>query len=345
MSEADAVAVVLWIGATMYAVFGGADFGAGFWSLTAGRSERGSRARELIDWAIGPVWEANHVWLIFVLVVLWTAFSSTFEAVFSTLFIPLSLAALGVVLRGAGFAFHKTARRARGRALSEVAFGLASLLTPFFMGTVVGAIAAGRVPVGNAAGDPISSWLNPLSLVIGALFVATGAYLSAVFLVSDARRAQAPDLERWFTRRALIAGLAAGALAGVGLVALHSDARYVFDGLTGDALPLVVASLACGAAVLALLVRGARRGVRPLAVGAVAAVVWGWGVAQHPYLLPTELKIDQAAAPSATLTALLIVFGVAVVLVLPAIALLFTLVQRNLVEEGEAPAGVRSPGR
>ena len=106
VSTADAVAGVLWVGVTLYAVFGGADFGAGFWSLVAGSGERGKRARALIDWAIGPVWEANHVWLIFVLVVLWTAFSAAFAAIFSTLFIPLSLAALGIVLRGAGFAFH-----------------------------------------------------------------------------------------------------------------------------------------------------------------------------------------------------------------------------------------------
>ena len=192
MSKADAVAVVLWVGVTMYAVFGGADFGAGLWSLLAGSGSRGRRPRELIDWAIGPVWEANHVWLVFVLVVLWTAFSSAFEAIFSTLFIPLSLAAVGIVFRGAGFAFHKTAGRFRGRALAQSSFGLASLLTPFFMGTVVGAIAGGRVPVGNAAGDAVTSWLNPLSLLIGALFVATSAYLAAVFLVSDARRAGTP---------------------------------------------------------------------------------------------------------------------------------------------------------
>ena len=110
MSEADAVAVVLFVGLTMYAVFGGADFGAGLWSLLAGGGERGRRPRQMIDSAIGPVWEANHVWLIFVLVVLWTGFSSAFEAIFSTLFIPLSLAAVGIVLRGAGFAFHHTAR-------------------------------------------------------------------------------------------------------------------------------------------------------------------------------------------------------------------------------------------
>jgi cytochrome d ubiquinol oxidase subunit II len=337
MSSADAVAGMLWVGVTAYAVFGGADFGAGFWSLVAGGDSRGRRARGLIDWAIGPVWEANHVWLIFVLVVLWTGFSLAFESIFSTLFIPLSLAALGIVLRGSGFAFHHTARRVRGRAIAERLFGVSSLLTPFFLGTVVGAIAAGRVPVGNAVGDAVTSWLNPLSLLIGALFVATSAYLAAVFLVSDARRAGADDLERYFASRALATAVATGALAIAGLVALRADARYVYDGLTGDGLPLVIVSLLCGAAVLVLLRRGARRGPRPLAVGAVVAVVWGWGVAQHPYLLPQVLTIDAGAAPSDTLTALLIVLAIAVVLVLPSIGLLFTLTQRNLVEEGERP--------
>ncbi len=258
MSGALAVAIVLWIGVTFYAVFAGADFGAGLWSLLAGDGDRGRRPRELIDWAIGPVWEANHVWLIFALVVLWTGFSSAFEAIFSTLFIPLSLAALGIVLRGSGFAFHTTARRARGRAMAESLFGLTSVLTPFFMGTVVGAVAGGRVPVGNATGDAVTSWLNPLSLVIGALFVATCAYLAAVFLVSEARRAGTPDLEEYFSRRALVSALVTGALAALGLVALYKDARYIFDGLTSDGLPLVILSLVCGGAVLVLLHRGAR---------------------------------------------------------------------------------------
>ncbi len=337
MTSANAVAVVLVIGAATYAAFGGADFGAGLWSLLAGSGDRGRRPRELIDWAIGPVWEANHVWLIFVLVVLWTGFPPAFEAIFSTLFIPLSLAALGIVLRGSGFAFQHTARRARGRALATSAFGLASVLTPFFMGTVVGAIAGGRVPVGNAAGDAITSWLNPLSLVIGSLFVATGGYLAAVFLVSDARRAGAADLERYFTRRALASALVTGGLAAVGLVALHQDARFVFDGLTSDALPLVIISVGCGSGVLVLLHRGVKRGARPLAVGAVAAVIAGWAVAQKPYLLPQTLKITDAAAPNATLTSILIVFAVAVLVVLPSLALLYVLVQRSLVEETVSP--------
>jgi cytochrome bd ubiquinol oxidase subunit II len=333
LSSADAVAGVLWVGVTLYAVFGGADFGAGFWSLLAGGGDRGKRARGLIDWAIGPVWESNHVWLIFVLVVLWTAFSAAFAAIFSTLFIPLSLAAFGIVLRGAGFAFHRLAPSARERRVSQTLFGLSSLLTPFFMGTVVGAVASGRVPIGNAEGDPVTSWFNAVSLLTGVLFVATGAYLAAVFLVSDSRRAGDPDLERYFATRALGAAVFAGVVAFADLVAIHGDARHLYDRLTAEALPLVIVSALCGIGVLALLLRGQRRGSRALAVGAVAAVVWGWGVAQFPYLLPVTLTIAEGAGPDATLTEILIVFGVAVVLVLPSLGLLYTLTQRGALEE------------
>jgi cytochrome bd ubiquinol oxidase subunit II len=318
-------------------VFGGADFGAGFWTLLARGGERGHRARALIAWAIGPVWESNHVWLIFVLVVLWTGFPEAFASIMSTLFIPLSLAALGIVLRGAGFAFHRVAARASARRLSVGAFALSSVLTPFFMGAVAGAVASGRVPIGNAKGDPVTSWLNPVSLLIGVLFVAAGAYLAAVFLVSDARRSGSAELERYFTVRALGAAAAAGVIAVAGIFVLHSDARYIYDGLTSDGLPLVIGSAACGVAALALLWRGARRGVRELAVGAVAAVIWGWGAAQYPYLLPEKLTIEDGAAASNTLTALLVVFAIAVVVVVPALALLYTLAQRTLLEEETEP--------
>jgi cytochrome bd ubiquinol oxidase subunit II len=333
LSSADAVAAVLWVGVTLYAVFGGADFGSGFWALVAGGRERGKRARDLVDWAIGPVWEANHVWLIFMLVTLWTAFPEAFASVMSTLFIPLSLAALGIVLRGAGFAFHRVAERRSGRRLAEAAFAVSSVLTPFFMGTVVGAVASGRVPVGNAEGDPVTSWLNAVSLLLGALFVAAGAYLAAVFLVSDARRFRDGELVSYFAVRALGAAAVAGALAVAGIFLLRDDARYIYDGLTSEGLPLVLVSLACGLGALVLLWRGARRGVRPLAVGAVVAVIWGWGAAQYPYLLPQTLTIEEGAGASETLTAVLVVFGIAVVVVLPALALLFTLDQRSLLEE------------
>ena len=331
MSKADAAAAILWVGATFYALFGGADFGGGFWDLVAGDAEKGRRPRMLIQRSLTPVWEANHVWLIFILVVLWTAFPPAFKAIFTTLYVPIALAALGIVLRGAGFAFRKSVVTLGEERAAGAIFALSSVLTPFFMGVVVGAIASGEVPAeGN--GEPFSSWLAPLPLLIGAMFVATGAYLSAVFLVGDARRAGEADLERYFVRRALIAGGVAGVCAAAGLVELHAEARYVFDRLVDQGLPLVILSALCGIGLLVALLRGGRRPLRPLAGGAVVAVIWGWAVAQFPYLLPTSLRIDQAAAPDATLTVVFIVFGVAAVVVLPSLFLLYTLSQRDLLE-------------
>ncbi len=333
MSKADAAAVILWVGATLYAVFGGADFGAGLWDLLAGDAERGERPRGLIERSLTPVWEANHVWLIFILVILWTAFPEAFAAVMTTLYVPLALAAVGIVLRGAGFAFRNSIESPRARRALGAAFALSSVLTPFFMGTVVGAIADGNVPA-EGYGDAFSSWLQPLPLLTGAIFVAAGAYLAAVFLTVDARRLGEADMERYFSRRALGAAVVAGALALGGVLVLEGDEPYVFDGLTGDALPLLIASGLCGLGALALLVRGGRRrGLRPLAAGAFVAMIWGWGVAQFPYLLPTSLKISQSAAPGPTLDAVLIVFGVAVIVVLPALGLLYWLSQKELLSE------------
>ena len=332
MTKADAAAAILWVGATLYAVFGGADFGAGLWDLLAGGAEKGERPRARIQRSLTPVWEANHVWLIFILVVLWTAFPEAFAAVMTTLYVPLALAALGIVLRGAGFAFRESIESPQARRALGAVFALSSVLTPFFMGTVVGAIADGNVPP-EGYGDAFSSWLQPLPLLTGALFVLAGAYLAAVFLTADARRLGERDLERYFSRRALAAALVAGALALAGIFVLEADEPYVFDGLTGDALPLLIASGLCGLGALALLVRGGRRGLRPLAVGAFVAVIWGWGVAQFPYLLPTSLKISQSAAPGPTLDAVLIVFGVALVVVLPALGLLYWLSQKEILSE------------
>jgi cytochrome d ubiquinol oxidase subunit II len=199
------------------------------------------------------------------------------------------------------------------------------------MGATVGAIASGNVPA-DGNGDPFSSWLEPLPLLTGAMFVATGAYLAAVFLVGDARRAGEVGLERYFVRRALSAAAVAGLLAAVGLVELHAEARYVFDRLVDQGLPLVILSALCGIGLLAVLLRGGRRPLRPLAAGAVTAVIWGWGVAQFPYLLPTSLRIDQAAAPDPTLVTVFIVFAVAAVLVLPSLGLLYALSPRDLLE-------------
>jgi len=163
--------------------------------------------------------------------------------------------------------------------------------------------------------------------------LAAGAYLAAVFLISDARRSGMPDLEEYFARRALFAALVAGGFALAGIFALRADARFVYDGLTGEGLPLIVVSGLCGLAVIAMLLRGARRGLRPVAIGAVVAVIWGWGVAQFPYLLPTSLKVTESAAPHQTLGAIMVVFIAATVIVLPALALLYLLAQRDVLDD------------
>ncbi len=328
MSRADVCAAILWAGVTLYAIFGGADFGAGVWDLLAGGGARGRRVREQIDRSIGPVWEANHVWLIFVLVVLWTAFSQAFSAIFSTLYIPLALAALGIVLRGAGFAFRHALPGPVERPASRI-FGLASVLTPFFMGTVVGAIAAGRVPAGGD-GDPTASWTGFLPLATGALFVLVAAYTAAIFLVRDSGANGDEELREYFERRALAAAVVAGAAAVVGVIALRADGRYVYDGLTSwPGIALVILSGICGLAALGLLVSGRNYGLRAAAVGAGTAVIWGYFAAAFPYILPTSLTISGAAGASATLTATIIVFGAAVLLVIPSLALLYVLSQRQ----------------
>src|ERR1700730_5823085 len=166
----DVAATILFLGVTMYAVFGGADFGAGFWDLTAGRVARGRRPRALIDATLGPVWEANHVWLIFSLVVLWTAFPGAFAAIMETLYVPLAIAAVGIVARGAGFAFGKVSETLSEQRIYGAAFAVSSVVTPFFLGAVAGGIASGRVPT-SGGGDPLGSWTNPTSILGGVLAV------------------------------------------------------------------------------------------------------------------------------------------------------------------------------
>ncbi len=337
MSWADAAAVILFFGVVAYALFGGADFGAGFWDLCAGGAERGARPRALVDHAIGPVWEANHVWLIFCLVVLWTGFSEAFASIGLTLFVPLSLAALGIVMRGSSFAFRKSVLRTRDRRTFGAIFAVSSVLVPYCMGAVTGAIASGRVPSGGKAGDPWDSWVNPTSILGGVLAVAVCAFLASVYLAWDARRLEDLAMVEYFRRRAVITAVVVGVIAVAGIFVLYNDARYLFDGLTSRGLPLVIISGLCGLGSLFLLVRDNNpRGARLLAIGAVATVIWGWGVAQWPYILPETLKVEQAAAPSGTLTAVLVVFVLAAVLILPSLGLLYVLDQKSLLNADSA---------
>jgi cytochrome bd ubiquinol oxidase subunit II len=323
----------LLIGLVGYAIFGGADFGAGFWDLTAGGTDRGMAPREVIDHSIAPVWEANHVWLIFVFVVLWTSFSEAYASIFLTLFVPLSIAALGVVLRGSSFAFRKAVTPIKQRRAFGAVFASSSVLVPFCLGAVAGAVASGRVPAGGVAGDPVDSWINPTSLLGGVLAVCVCAYLAAVYLVFDAHRLADDAMVEYFRRRALFAAVVAGVVAFGGIFVLRADAEYLYDGLTSQALPLVILSALCGVASLILLVRANHRGARLVAVGAVASVICAWGAAQWDYILPETLTFDDAAAPSGTITAVILATVLAVVLVFPALAYLFRLDQRGLLPE------------
>ena len=327
MTTADAILALTWAGLTAYAVLGGADFGAGFWDLVS-VGDDGDRIQALIEETIGPIWEANHVWLIFAIVVVWTAFPPVFAAVASTLYIPLTIVAIGVILRGSGFIFRKSVQGAVMRRRFGLVFGLSSLITPFFLGAIAGAVATGRVPLGNAAGDPIGSWLNASSMLAGVLAVGSCAYLAAVYLTSDAQRSGDLVLAEAFRRRSLVMGVFVGVVALLGIVVLAVDAPDLYHGLVSQALPLVVLSAVAGIGSLVLLYLRRFRAARLTAAAAVGSILWGWAVAQYPFLLVGEMTISQASAADTTLSALLVSLVIGAILVVPSMILLFVLAQR-----------------
>jgi cytochrome d ubiquinol oxidase subunit II len=330
------------LGVTAYAVLGSADFGAGFWDLTAGGAERGGRIRGMVQRSMSPVWEANHVWLIFVLVIVWTAFPVAFGSIFSTLSIPLFVAALGIIFRGTAFVLRgqaATINEARGLG---ALFALSSVLIPFFLGAALGGIASGRVEVGNAAGEPFGSWTGPTSLLIGTIGVTSGAYLAAVFLAGDSRRAEQPDLVRAFRARALGMGMLTGAIALGGLLVVRSDARDLYDGLTsGDGLIMVIVSGLAGLLTLALVWVERYGAARLTSALAVAAIVVGWALAQDPYLLPGELTLEQAAADDAVLGAVLISMAVGSLILAPSLWFLYRLTLQGRLDQTYEPLDQR----
>jgi cytochrome d ubiquinol oxidase subunit II len=338
-------------GLVFYVVLGGADFGAALWQVTAPRTEDGNRMRMLAHDAMGPVWEANHVWLIFVVTVTWTAYPAAFGSLASTLTIPLSIALLGIVVRGAAYAMSSGTSDPSELRRIDAASAISSILAPFGLGASVGALASGRVPYGNAAGDPWSSWLNPTSILIGVLAVAVSIYLAAVYLCADAARRGQRDLVEPYRRRAVGAGVVAGALALGGLVVLHQDAHPLYRGLvTGTGLPALIVSVLAGVATVVLVLLRRFEPARFAAAGAVAAIIAGWALAQQPRFL-SGVTVEQAAAPHDTLVAVIVAILAGAIILFPSLTLLLrlTLVRRRTMPgttlKGSAAPRSRSPRR
>jgi cytochrome d ubiquinol oxidase subunit II len=343
---ADLLAVILIVALAAYAVLGGADFGAGFWDLTAGGAAKGARMRGLINGSMGPVWEANHVWLIVVLVVMWTCFPSAFGPIMETLYVPLFLAAVGIIFRGAAFAVRgEAASISEARALGAT-FALSSVLVPFFLGCALGAVASGQVPAGGDASIPFESWTNATSIFAGLMAVAVGAYVAAVFLAGDAIRARMPDLAEAFRRRALGAAVVAGALSIAGLFVVREDARDLYDGLTsGLGLACVIIAVLIGVVTLWLIASRRYEIARYTSGLAVGAVLTGMAAAMSPDILPGELSLDDAAAGDATMIATLVALVLALAVIVPSIWWLFKLTFEGRLSERYRPVLPGGEGR
>jgi cytochrome d ubiquinol oxidase subunit II len=329
-------------GLVLYTVLAGADFGAGFWQLFAGRGPGADQVREHAHHSMAPVWEANHVWLIFVLTVFWTSYPKAFGSIASTLGVALFVTAIGIIFRGATYALRAGAATPRELAAIDTIFSLSSILTPFALGAAIGGIATDRVPVGNAAGHPFSSWLNPTSIFIGVLAVASSAYLAAVYLAADADRDGNAALEREFRLRAVGAGIVAGLIAIAGIFVVNADYHHLFHSLlTGRALPSVIVSALAGLAALALVYARRYEPARYAASLAVAAIVAGWALARWPTILP-GLTVRHAAAGHDTLVWVIVCVLGGGAIVFPSLALLFRLTVTGRLHPAEtAPAEPR----
>lgn len=325
-----AVAVVTMLALNAYVLLGGADFGGGVWDLLA-TGPRRDRQRTLVAHAIGPIWEANHVWLILVLVLLFTCFPPVYARLSIVLHVPLSLMLVGIVLRGSAFTLRSygaaddAEQRRRGRL-----FAIASTVTPVLLGICVGTIAAGRAGPSSGAdwtAAYVRPWLAPFPIAVGGLTLAAFAYLAAVYLTVDAADeggdgALADD----FRRRALWSGAAMLASAALAL-ALSGDAPLVHAALTHgvSALPFHLGLLVGSAVAAWALVTRRYRVARLAAAAQVSVVLWGWAWAQAPWLVPPDLSIARSAAPAITLRLTLIGLAVGSAVLAPSLWYLFRL--------------------
>ena len=319
----EAVAAILWLSLTAYAVLAGADFGGGVWDALAS-GPRAVRQRQAVSAAMGPVWEANHVWLIFMIVGLESAFPTAFAALAIALYVPLTVAMTGIVLRGAAFAFRAHGRSAVGGLEPwGVVFGAASILTPAFLGAAAAAVASGaiRVSNGQVTSGPFAGWTTPFAIDVALLSVCICAYLAATYLMVETQAE--PDLQADFRRRAVGAGIASGAFALVGLALAWFSARPLLDELFGHGQLLLILALLNGPIALVAVLRSHPRIAQLAVAGQVVFVLWAWAVGQWPALAPPDLTFPGTAAPAATLTLLLVIVGAGMAVMLPSLYLLF----------------------
>ncbi|WP_243149848.1 cytochrome d ubiquinol oxidase subunit II [Thermaerobacter sp. PB12/4term] len=333
------VAVVLMLALTAYAVLGGADFGGGVWDLLA-RGPRAEAQRQAIARAMGPVWEANHVWLIFALVLLFTAFPRAYSSLGVALFVPFHLVLAGIVLRGAAFVFRAPAATAAGpqRAWASV-FGAASTITPFLLGATLAAVSSGGIrvaPDGSVSTNALHAWFSPFSLLVGALAVALFAYLAAVYLAVETRGALQED----FRRRALGAGIAVAVLAGALLPLAPRTAPHLWE-LVSERGRVLVATGAALALLSGWLVwRRYFLLARVTAVAEVVVLLWGWALGQWPYLIYPDVTVFNAAAPDPILRFALWATPAGLLILIPSLWLLFAVFKGENPQAGEPPGAL-----
>ena len=327
MTIADVLLSILWLALFIYTIFGGADFGAGMLELFA-VGESGARQNILIDESIGPVWESNHVWLIFLLVVFFTAFPPAFAAINVVLFIPLLLAVIGIVLRGSSFVFktHGIIKKSRNVKILSRTFSVASAMTPFFLALSAAAIASGMIHIQNESQvvtNTGSDWLTPFALTIGAMALTLCVTISAIYLTVEATSRGDTELAEVFRRRGLIAGALTAALGLLGLILSPSEAPFLWNGMLDKAIPVVIVTMLVGVAAAAALWFRRYGWARVLIVAEVAFLLLSWGVSQYPYIIPPDVTAASASSPQETQVFLLIGIIIALIIVVPSLWFLF----------------------
>jgi len=322
----DLSAAAALAGIIAYALLGGADFGGGIWDLLATGPRKGEQ-RLAIQRAMGPVWEANHVWLIFVIVVLFTCFPRGYAALGIALFLPFHLALLGIMLRGASFVFRSYQSR-QEQAVAEtsmwgIVFGVASIISPVLLGAAFGVVTEGGIRLDDEGQVLLSHpwvWLSPYCLTNGLLALSTCAYLAAVYLINETDGPLRED----FRRRAIAAGTTTALLAGTVLVLAWHEATWFWSRLVSwRTLPVVVAGLVCFAGSAWSVFSRRFRLSRLFAIGEISLLLIGWGLAQYPYLVYPDMSFATVAAPAATLRFLVVSLPVGGLFLVPSLWLLF----------------------